>query len=192
MLGSFVVAACAKPPGNTQEIKTMAVDSSECDAESHGDMMHLLGYSSDFSKEDNDEGDSVVGNQPAPCNPLVLATEEIGLLIVSYLLYHGPAKWIPQRHFVAFGCSQSCGCCRFKVGEILGACEVCEMGYLISCVSRSMRSLTSNYGAIHKELQMHCSCNQCSEEWLNKGWICPDLCHWLEHEIIERDSPNHS
>ena len=113
--------------------------------------------------------------------PSVFAIVDIGLRIVSYLLYHGPMKWTPQQHFHAIGCGQSCGCCRSRVCEIFGACEICEMGYSISSVSRCIRYITHMYAAEHEKLDMHCSCNQCRAEWLSKGWICPDLWHLLEN-----------
>ena len=104
-----------------------------------------------------------------------------GSRIASYLLYHGPMKWTPQSHFVAYGCGQSCGCCRSRNNEDLGGCEICEMGWTMSCVSRSCLSLTNKYAAEHERLHMHCSCGQCRDEWLKRGWICPGLYHLLEN-----------
>jgi len=112
---------------------------------------------------------------------LIFDSCELGSRIASYLLYHGPMKWTPQSHFVADGCGQSCGCCRSRNNEDLGGCEICEMGWTMSCVSRSCLSLTNKYAAEHERLHMHCSCGQCRDEWLKRGWICPGLYHLLEN-----------
>ena len=100
--------------------------------------------------------------------------------IISLLLYHGPQKWTPTNHFNH--CGQSCGCCRSQKLQMFGACEICEQGVTIACLSRSALSLTRAYGMRHHQLSMHCSCGSCKNEWLTKGWICPRLMYMLEDD----------
>ena len=128
-------------------------------------------------------------SQPFPSRSWIFDSCELGSRIASYLLYHGPMKWTPQSHFVAYGCGQSCGCCRSRNNEDLGGCEICEMGWTMSCVSRSCLSLTNKYAAEHERLHMHCSCGQCRDEWLKRGWICPGLYHLLENSCPQEEAP---
>ena len=117
---------------------------------------------------------AAAARQAAPAGERIvgpLSAHIVGM-VVPLLLYHGPAKWTPKRHWGA--CGQSCGCCRARLTDF-GGCEVCEDGIELSSVSQGMLRVTRWYGAFHNDIACRCCCSRCREDWFDKGWICPGL-----------------
>ena len=54
-----------------------------------------------------------------------------------------PPAWTCQKHFG--NCGQSCGCCRFEMGEAYGYCEACETLWVLKATSCEVRLALLSY-----------------------------------------------